>query len=109
MNELQTTKEEIYKILKKEPNTRNSDMLLYLSYCKNHWVRETELYRVFEDSKFRKSKYISPFNTVSRCRRELQSEFIELKAEEKIQELRNENEEKYNNFFGKGERLWLIK
>ena len=102
MNEIQSTKEAVYKLLKKEPNTRNSDMYLYYRYCANQWVREAEMYRVFSEPNFRKEKHISPFETVSRVRRELQNQFIELNADEKIEQRRKEREEVYENYFGKG-------
>ena len=101
MNELQTTKEEVYRILKNEPETRSSDMLLYLAYCISHWVRETDLYKVFKDASFRKAKGISPFETISRARRELQNQFIDLTADEKIEEMRKAREEIFNEYFSK--------
>ena len=38
MNEIVTTKQEVYSILEKIPETRNNDMILYYEYCINHWV-----------------------------------------------------------------------
>lgn len=38
MYEIQTTKQEVYRILDKQPETRNSDMALYYQYCVNQWV-----------------------------------------------------------------------
>ena len=101
MNEIQTTKEEVYRILKNDETTRNSDMKLYLEYCKYNLVRDMELYKVFEDASFRKSKHISPFETVSRCRRELQNQFIELNADEKIEQMRKAREEIFENYYGR--------
>lgn len=106
MNEIQTTKEEVYRLLKKEPLTRNSDMYLYYRYCANQWVRDLDMYKVFSDPEFRKEKHISPFETVSRCRRELQNQFIELNADEKIEQMRKAREEIFNNYYGKGEEIW---
>ena len=102
MNEIQTTKEEVYRLLKHEPLTRNSDMYLYYRYCANQWVRDTDMYKVFSDSKFRKEKHISPFETVSRARRELQNQFMELNADEKIEQMRMEREEVFEKYYGKG-------
>ena len=102
MNEIQSTKEAIYKLLKKEPATRKSDMYLYYRYCINQWVREAEMYRVFSEPNFRKEKHISPFETVSRARRELQNQFIELNADEKIEQMRKAREEVFENYYGKG-------
>ena len=102
MNEIQSTKEEVYRLLKKEPETRNSDMYLYYRYCINQWVREAEMYRVFSEPNFRKEKHISPFETVSRARRELQNQFIELNADEKIEQMRKAREEVFENYYGKG-------
>jgi hypothetical protein len=103
MDKLKTTKKEVYHILKNMPETRNNDMILFYEYCISHWVREYELFKVFKDNEFRKQKNISPFETVSRCRRELQNEFIELKSDEQIEKLRKENEEIYREFFSKGD------
>lgn len=105
MNNIQSTKQEVYKILKTNEATRNSDMILYFEYVISHWVRENELYRVFKDAEYRKAKGIAPFETVSRCRRDLQSEFIELRSEERIEKERREREEIFADYYGKGERV----
>lgn len=103
MNEIVTTKQEVYSILEKIPETRNNDMILYYEYCINHWVRDVQMYKVFQDAEFRKQKKISPFETVSRARRELQNDFIELRSSEKIKQAREAREEVFRNFYGRGE------
>ena len=103
MNEIVTTKQEVYSILEKIPETRNNDMILYFEYCTNHWVRDIEMYKVFKDAEFRKSKKISPFETVSRARRELQNDFIHLRSDEKIEQARKAREEIFENYYGRGE------
>lgn len=103
MNEIVTTKQEVYSILEKIPETRNNDMILYYEYCINHWVRDVQMYKVFQDAEFRKSKKISPFETVSRARRELQNDFIHLRSDEKIEQARKAREEIFRNFYGRGE------
>ena len=100
MNEIKTTKEEVYHILKTNPATRSNDMILYYEYCISHWVREMEIYKVFKDASFRKGKGIAPFETVSRVRRELQNDFIELNSDEKIQQMREAREEVFRNYYG---------
>ena len=56
MNEIKTTKGEVKKILETHQLAKESDMYLYYEYCLSHWVRETEMYKVFKDAEFRKSK-----------------------------------------------------
>lgn len=102
MNEIVTTKQEVYSLLEKIPETRNNDMILYYEYCINHWVRDVQMYKVFKDAEFRKSKKISPFETVSRARRELQNDFIHLRSDEKIEQARKAREEIFENYYGKG-------
>lgn len=102
MNEIVTTKQEVYSLLEKIPETRNNDMILYYEYCINHWVRDVQMYKVFQDAEFRKSKKISPFETVSRARRELQNDFIHLRSDEKIEQARKAREEIFENYYGKG-------
>lgn len=101
MNENQTAKEEVYRILKNNEATRNSDMKLYLEYCKYNLVRESEMYRVFDDPAYRKAKHISPFETISRARRDLQSQFIELNATEEVEKERMERESMFENYYGR--------
>ena len=100
MNEIKTTKEEVYHILKTNPATRSNDMILYYEYCIHNWVRDLDFYKVFKDSDFRKGKGIAPFETVSRARRELQNDFIELNSDEKIQQMRKDREEVFRNYYG---------
>lgn len=102
MNEIVTTKQEVYSILEKIPETRNNDMILYYEYCVNHWVRDVEMYKVFKDSEFRKSKKIAPFESVSRARRELQNDFVSLRSDKKIEQARKAREEIFENYYGKG-------
>lgn len=98
MEELLNLKEIVYKILTKIPETRNSDMLLYYEYCMNNWVRENDMWKVFKDKDFRKRKKISVFESVSRARRKVQEEHIELRATETIENLRKEREKNFVNF-----------
>ena len=100
MNEIKTTKEMVYKLLKSIPETRSNDHILYYEYCIHNWVRDLDFYKVFKDSDFRKSKNIAPFETVSRARRELQNDFIELNSDEKIQQMREAREEVFRNYYG---------
>lgn len=99
MNEIVTTKQEVYSLLEKIPETRNNDMVLYYEYCINHWVRDVQMYKVFKDADFRKQKKISPFETVSRARRELQNDFIHLRSDEKIEQARKAREEIFENYY----------
>lgn len=101
MTELVTTKQEVYSLLEKVPETRGNDMILYFEYCVNHFVRETEMYKVFKDTEFRKRKGVAPFETVSRVRRELQNDFISLRSDEKIKKAREAREEVFKNYYGR--------
>ena len=103
MNEIKTTKGEVKKILETHQLAKESDMYLYYEYCLSHWVRETEMYKVFKDAEFRKSKKIAQFESVSRARRELQNDFVSLRSDEKIQQAREAREEVFRNFYGRGE------
>ena len=101
MTELITTKQEVCSLLEKIPETRDNDMILYYEYCINHFIRETEMYKVFKDSNFRNTKGVSPFETVSRVRRELQNDFINLRSDERIKKAREAREEVFNNYYGR--------
>lgn len=101
MNEIKTTKGEVKKILETHQLAKESDMYLYYEYCLMHWVRETEMYKVFKDAEFRKGKGVSPFETVSRVRRELQNDFISLRSDEKIKQAREAREEIFSNYYGR--------
>lgn len=99
MTELVTTKGEVKKILETHQLAKESDMFLYYEYCLMHWVREAEMYKVFKDAEFRKDKGISPFETVSRVRRELQNDFISLRSDERIKKARETREEVFNKYY----------
>lgn len=101
MTELVTTKGEVKKILETHQLAKESDMFLYYEYCLMHWVREAEMYKVFKDAEFRKGKGISPFETVSRVRRELQNDFINLRSDERIKKAREAREEVFKNYYGR--------
>lgn len=101
MNGIKTTKGEVKKILETHQLAKESDMYLYYEYCLMHWVRETEMYKVFKDAEFRKGKGVSPFETVSRVRRELQNDFISLRSDEKIKQAREAREEIFSNYYGR--------
>lgn len=99
MTELVTTKGEVKKILETHQLAKESDMFLYYEYCLMHWVREAEMYKVFKDAEFRRGKGISPFETVSRVRRELQNDFISLRSDERIKKAREAREEVFSNYY----------
>lgn len=101
MNELETLEKEVKRILENIPETRDNDMILYYEYCLQNWVRPTEMYKVFSDSDFRKNKRVSVFESVSRARRKVRERNPELKATKVVQELREEKEEEFRNYFGR--------
>ena len=98
MENLQTLKEDVYKILTKIPETRNADMILYYEYCIQNWVRDYDLWKVFKDSEYRKQKKISVFESVSRARRKIQEEHPELRADENVEKLRKDREAEFIGF-----------
>ncbi len=102
MNDLKTLEQEVERLLLNVPETRNNDMILYYEYCLSNWVREYDLYKVFKDSGFRKSKGLSVFESVSRARRKIQAEHPELAPTKKVKEYKEELEEEYRNYYGKG-------
>lgn len=95
MENLKTLENEIIKILKKIPEARNSDMILYYEYCLQNWVREYEMWRVFKCSDFRKQKNVSVFESVSRARRKVQEKYPELRSTEEVENFRKEKEEEF--------------
>lgn len=101
MNELKTTKGEVKRILETHQLAKESDMYLYYEYCLMHWVREAEMYKIFKNTEFRKSKGVSPFETVSRVRRELQNDFVSLRSDEKVKQAREAREEVFNNYYAR--------
>lgn len=98
MENLQTLKEDVYKILTKIPETRNSDMILYYEYCIQNWVRDYDMWKVFKDSEYRKQKRISVFESVSRARRKIQEENPELRADKAIENLRKDRKTEFISF-----------
>ena len=98
MENLQTLKEDVYKILTKIPETRNSDMILYYDYCIQNCVRDYDLWKLFKDSEYRKQKKISVFESVSRARRKIQEEHPELRADENVEKLRKDREAEFIGF-----------
>ena len=100
MNEIKTTKAEVKRILEAKPQTRNNDMILYYEYCLHHWVRDVQMYKVFQDTEFRRSKNIAPFETVSRARREIQHECVNLRSDEVVEQAKKVKEEMFRNYYG---------
>lgn len=88
MNNIQNVENEVIKILKQKPETRENDMILFYEYCLDNWVRETEMYRVFNDANFRKNKNIPPFENVSMARKKIQERFPELKSSKTMEALK---------------------
>lgn len=101
MSSLETTENEVKQILEKIPTARNNDMILYYEYCIGKWVRDTELYKVFNDSDFRKNKNIAVFESVSRARRKLQEKYEYLRPTSEVQKFKQELEEEYKNYYRK--------
>lgn len=86
-------------ILKEEPETRDDDMLLYYMYCTKYgFLGSGNFHKIFEDKEYRTSLGVSGFETISRCRRKLQSEDPSLKSSQETQYQRVEQEKKIEGY-----------
>lgn len=95
--ELKNTSDIVKVILKKYPDTRNSDDLLYLKVCE--YVDGTHIslpfWKVIKD---RKEYGYPPFESVRRSRQKIQAEFPELASNKVVQAKRTQNEKIYKKF-----------
>ena len=86
-------------ILQEEPKTRDDDMLLYYLYCTKYGFLNTgNYYKFFTDKGFREGLGIPVFETVSRCRRKVQSENESLKGSQETQYQRSEQEKRFEEY-----------
>lgn len=92
---LDTLENEIAMILNEEERTRADDMTLYFEYLIRH---EVTILRVFSDRKYRIMHGISSFESVSRCRRKLQTKYDDLRPDKKTINLRHEEEKKFKEY-----------
>ena len=97
MKNLQNTKAIVRTILEEEPQTRNSDSLLYLQVLKR--VGENLLSMSVRDFLANMGESDAPpFESVRRTRQKVQAECPWLAASPKVGEFRAENEQIYRDF-----------
>ena len=72
-----TVEEDISPLLKTDATTRCDDMRLYYKYVEV--MKDANITLAFTSSKYRYSKNIAPYETVSRVRRKLQEKHPELR------------------------------
>lgn len=96
MEDLKGIELNVIRLLKKIPETRGNDMILFYEYCLSNWIRDTEMYRVFKDTSFRKAKNIPVFESISRARRKAQEKYPELRPDREVELHRLEKEEFIN-------------
>lgn len=102
MSELRNTTKMVKYVLEKEPRTRNSDNLLWLEVIKlvNQGVLRKPMSEVLQNL----NEYGLPsIETVGRCRRKLQAEHPELRANKSVQDCRAEREEEFRELAKAGD------
>ena len=100
MEKLKTLKAEIKYILENQPETRDSNSLLYKAYLFSHgitWVPVDHFFEHFSDYG------VSDFESVTRMRRKIVEENPKFKPSKRVQEMRYEKEVDMYDFM-KGNR-----
>ena len=95
MNKLYKIEDDIKPILEEDIKSRSDDMYLYKKYLELKGVIELLMFKVFDDKDFRKTNKIAPFESISRCRRKLQSQYEELRPNKELQARRDEQQMKF--------------
>lgn len=101
MKELLNVQNRVLGILTKYPATRSNDMLLYIKFAEqiDSEYHQKALNRPFEDVLLNLEEYHLPsFGSVGRARRKLQEKYPELRAADKVEHFRAEQEEKYREY-----------
>lgn len=93
--DITTLEEEIEMILTEEETARADDMALYAIYLE--W-RDADITTAFNDRRYRVERRLSSFESVSRCRRRLQSKYPELKPSDEVVAIRKEEEKKWREY-----------
>lgn len=86
--------DEVVSILEDNPNTRGDDMALYSVYAYRKLKGKTDglsmmrgFLLLFSDNRYRVTNGVAPFESVSRCRRKVQSRREDLRpTEEQVRE-----------------------
>lgn len=91
MKNIRQTSEVVKQVLTDQPETRNSDDLLYVAVCAkfNGLAVNLPFHRVMLN---RKELNIPPFESVRRSRQKIQAEYPELAGQENISAYRRQNE-----------------
>lgn len=100
---LVNTKEVVHDILKRFPETRNDDYLLWLKVLENVAERHnipdfTKTMTVGVFLQMAKCSKFPQFETVSRIRRKFQEQYPDLRGSVEVQEARAELEQDYREF-----------
>lgn len=101
MKELTTTTNLVKEILETVPDTRDSDNLLYLEVIKHiSNDKGVNLLGLPMEQFFRKltQNQVPSIETVGRCRRRLQAQYPELRADEIVIGYRSEREEMFREY-----------
>lgn len=101
MKKLLNVQEKVKGLLTRYPETRNNDMLLYVKFAKliDEEYQQNALKRPFEDVVLKLEEYHLPtFGSVGRARRKLQEKYPELRADDKVEYFRVEEEQKYREY-----------
>lgn len=101
MNEIRKTASLVLDVLKEQPQTRNSDMLLYLKVCEiiNPEALKMPLCAVLPSLK----EYgLPPFETVRRARQKIQAVLPYLGSNEKVEAFRDARENDFREFAREG-------
>ena len=99
MTELKNTTMKVRQVLATVPAARNSDNILYLEVVRliDQHVLRLPLAVVLKNLK----DYSLPsMETVGRCRRKLQAQFPELRADKTVEEFRSELEAEFREWAG---------
>lgn len=91
---METVKENVYKLLETDVRARNDDKyLLYLYWSK---VDGVGIYIPFD-----KFKELTPFETISRCRRDIQNKIGLFPPTQQVSDNRQKKEEDMRAFFSR--------
>ena len=89
----------VKNILESEPDARADDMYLYYLFCTKYgFISDSNFFRIFKDSEFRNSTGLSVFESVSRARRKVQADNVDLRPSKAVQEARIDKEGEYINY-----------
>lgn len=91
-----TVEEDIKPLFKTDATTRCDDMRLYYKYVEV--MKDANIILAFTSSKYRYSKNIAPYETVSRVRRKLQEKYKDLRATAEQIEEKKKTEKEYRQY-----------